>query len=191
MKPDGPVARRGDYTFAVVPMNEAVAFISAHHYAKGCSHTAVYRHGLYRSGLLVGVALWLPPTKRCAMTVHSKWRRVLSLSRLAIVPAEPQNAASMLIGRSLKVIRAEEKWKAVVTFADESEGHTGVIYRATGWRYVGKTKPTARWKDVNGRQVSRLSTKTRTVTQMRALGLRVVGRYAKHKFVMLLERGAR
>jgi hypothetical protein len=78
------------------------------------------------------------------MTVHSNWRRVLSLSRLALAPTEPQNAESILIGWSVRRIRREGKWVALVTFADESQGHTGTIYRATNWTYVGRTKPEAR-----------------------------------------------
>jgi hypothetical protein len=180
------VARRSDYEVRDCPLRDAVAFISANHYAKGCSNTAVYVHGLYREGLLVGVALWLPPTKACAQTVHENWRRVLALSRLAVAPSEPTNGASLLIGQSIRRIRRARKWVALVTFADESQGHDGTIYRATNWRYVGRTKPESRWEDATGRQVSRLATKSRTKTQMETRGYRMVGKFAKHKFTMQL-----
>jgi hypothetical protein len=187
MKPTCPVARRGDYSVRDVPMADAVAFIRSHHYAKGCSQTAVYRHGLFRDNILVGVALWLPPTKRCAMTVHEHWQRVLSLSRLAVAPTEPQNAASILIGASIRLIRREGEWKALVTFADDSQGHTGTIYRATNWIYRGKTSATPRWEDSNGRQVARLSTRSRSISEMKSLGYTMVGKFAKHKFVLALD----
>lgn len=186
MKPAGPVARRGDYKVHDVPLHEAALFISAHHYARGCSNTAVYLHGLYKSDLLVGCALWLPPTKVCAMTVHGDWRRVLALSRLVIAPSEPQNAASFLIGASVQRIRRAGKWVALVTFADQSQGHTGAIYKATNWTYVGQTKPEARWEDATGRQVARKATHSRTRTEMEKLGHRMTGRFSKHKFVMVL-----
>lgn len=187
MKPAKPVARRRDYVVDDCPLHEAARFISAHHYARGCANTAVYIHGLYRASDLVGAALWMPPTKVCAQTVHSDWRRVLALSRLAVAPGEPQNAASILIGESVRRIRRARKWKALVTFADESQGHTGTIYRATNWRYVGRTKPEPRWEDSAGRQVARKATKTRTRAQMEALGCRMVGKFSKHKFTLVLE----
>jgi hypothetical protein len=187
VKPAGPVARRVDYEVRDVSLADAARLISAHHYARGCSNTAVYLHGLFKGESLVGVALWLPPTKVCAQTVHSDWRRVLSLSRLVVLPDEPQNAASLLIGASVRRIRAEGRWAALVTFADQSQGHTGAIYKATNWTPKGETRPEPRWVDASGRQVSRLSTKSRTRAQMEALGYRCAGRFKKFKFTLTLE----
>lgn len=187
MKPDGPVARRGDYTVRDAPLHEAARFIAAYHYARGCANTAVYVHGLYRGEVLVGAALWMPPTRVCAESVHVEWRRVLSLSRLAIAPGEPQNAASILLGASMRRILQSRRWVALVTYADQSQGHTGTIYRATGWAYRGETKPEARWIDATGRQVSRKSAaRSRTAAEMVALGYRCAGRFRKHKFVKVL-----
>jgi hypothetical protein len=112
---------------------------------------------------------------------------VLALSRLAVAPTEPQNGASILIGESVRRIRRDGKWKALVTFADESQGHTGTIYRATNWRYIGRTKPYPRWEAPDGRQVAKKATRSRTEEEMRSLGYRMVGRFSKHKFIMILE----
>jgi hypothetical protein len=180
-------ARRADYEIREYTLAPCAAFIREHHYAGGCSNTAVMSAGMFRSGVMVGAALWLPPTRVCAETVdRGEWRRVLSLSRLAVAPGEPQNAASILIGWCVRSLRGAGKWSHLVTFADESQGHTGTIYRATGWTYVGRTKPLARWVDADGRQVSRLATKSRTAAEMIALGYRVQGKFAKHKFTMCL-----
>lgn len=180
------MARRGDYVMRDATFAEAAMLIRAEHYARGCSNTAVYAHGLFRGGDLVGAALWLPPTKPCAKTVHPDWRRVLSLSRLAVRPSEPQNAESILIGWSIRKIRREKRWKALVTFADTRLGHTGTIYRATNWVDCGLTKPQPCWVDSVGRQVATLSTKTRTKAKMQDLGFIMIGRFAKRKFTMVL-----
>ena len=83
----------------------------------------------------------------------------------------------------LRIIDGEGRWVAAVTFADGSQGHVGTIYKATNWEYVGETKPEPRWEDANGKQVSRLSTKSRTAADMTALGYRMVGKFPKHKFI--------
>lgn len=187
MKPDAPVARRHDYTIADVPHAEGAEFIRTHHYAKGCSKTAVFMHGLRRDGRLVGVAQWLPPTRVCAESVNKeKWRDVLSLSRLAVHPDEPQNAASLLIGASIRLIRRAGRWCDLVTFADFSQGHEGTIYKATNWTYVGKTKAYPRWVSSEGQQVAVLATKSRTKAEMEALGYSIAGHFPKHKFVYRL-----
>lgn len=187
MKPSCPVAVRRDYEIRPVPLSDGAAFIRTYHYAKGCANTAVLSMGAFRGGVLVATALWLPPTVTCARTVHEDWRRVLALSRLAVAPGEPQNVASMLIGACLRSLRREGRWAALVTFADESQQHTGKIYRATNWIYQGRTKPESRWVAPDGRQVSRLSTKSRTRAEMEALGYRLAGKFSKHRFAIALQ----
>lgn len=185
--------RKNDYYVDKVPVKLASAFIQQWHYARGASHTAVYIHGLYDllTDELVGVVWWLPPTKPAAMSVHPEdWRRVLSLSRMAIKPGVPKNACSFLQARSIKLIKSERRFFSLVTYADESQGHSGHVYLTSGWTYMGRTKTAnPRWIDPkSGRQVSVLSTKSRTVNQMSELGYVVEGHYRKHKFVRYLRK---
>ena len=181
--------RANDYDVRAISMRDARDFIIHHHYSKGCSNTAVYVHGLFRKNndILLGVAQWLPPTRVAAESVNrERWQRVLSLSRLALHPDVPTNGASFLMGRSIRMIKAEGKWISLVTYADDFMGHSGQIYKATNWEYVGFKKGSPRWEDKDGRQIARKSTVSRNNAQMRALGYRMVGVFGKHKFVMHL-----
>lgn len=173
------------------PWQAARAFIAEHHYSGGCSRTAVYVHGLFRRGgtELLGVAMWLPPTKVAAQSVNrGQWRKVLSLSRLVVHPTVPANAATFLMGRSVRLIRQDGRFVSLVTYADEFMKHTGAIYRASNWTFVGTSPGTPRWEDASGRQVSNRSTTTKTRPQMEAAGYRFIGRFRKHKFVMHLSK---
>lgn len=175
-----------DYEVRTIPLREGRAFIIEHHYSKGCSNTAVYVHGLFRKGedTLLGVAQWLPPTRVAAESVNREnWTRVLALSRLAVRPDVPKNGASFLMARSIRLIEKDQKWLSLVTYADDFMGHTGQIYRATNWEYVGHMKGSPRWEDVNGRQVARKATISRKNMEMLELGYRMVGTFGKHKFV--------
>lgn len=182
------VFRKHDYRVRPCPLAAAQEMVRREHYARGSSNTAVYSHGLYFGENLVGCALWLPPTRVAAESVNREnWQRVLSLSRLVVLPEVPTNGESFLIGRSIRLIRSEQKWLSLVTYADESQGHTGAIYKATNWEFIGRTGPYPRWVDASGRQVACKATKNRTKQQMLDLGHLQDGRYHKLKFVIHLK----
>jgi hypothetical protein len=181
--------RKEDWLVAPASLESAQELVRRHHYSKGGSNTACYVHGLYRrSGMaLMGVAWWLPPTRvACESVNKAQWQRVLNLTRLVIVPEVPKNAATFLLGRSISLIRRDGRFVSLVTYADESQGHAGGIYKASNWDYVGRTGPYPRWVDVNGRQVSPKATTNRTKAQMLELGHTQAGAFYKHKFVMHL-----
>jgi len=186
----GNSLRKADYYVADCPLQLAQAMVTEHHYAKGGSNTAVYVHGLYEreAEILVGVAWWLPPTRVAAESVNREnWQQVLSLTRLVILPDVPRNACSFLLGKSVKLIRKDGRFVSLVTYADESQGHDGSIYRASNWEYVGRTGPYPRWIDPEtGRQVAPKATKNRTKQDMLDLGYVLEGRYHKHKYVLHL-----
>ncbi len=174
----------------VRPVGIAVArrLVEKYHYAAGASNTATYLHGLFRSDEIfdeqcVGVAWWIPPTKSAALaTFPARWQGVLCLSRLAIVPDVPKNACSFLVSRSRKLIN-RSIWPCLVSYADEWQGHTGAIYRADNWQYVGKTKP-ERTYQIAGRMTARKAGgRKRTHAEMLALGATCIGSFAKHKFI--------
>lgn len=173
----------------VWPVAIAVArrIVESHHYAGGASNTATYLHGLYRKGSIecCGVAWWIPPTKSAALATYpERWQGVLCLSRLVILPGMPKNACSFLLARSRALIDSI-KWPCLVTYADEWQGHTGQIYRADNWKYMGKTKP-ERTYQIDGRMTSRKAGgRTRTHAEMLALGAHMIGAFSKHKFVMI------
>ena len=182
--------RKKDWEVRTIDLSVARDLVEKHHYAKGGSNTATYRHGLFRadSGECFGVAWWLPPTRVAAESVNRMgWRRVVALSRLVIHPDVPANACSFLLGKSIKLIRQEGRFDSLVTYADEAMGHTGQIYRATNWEYKGRTGPYPRWVDPKtGRQVAKKATKNRRKAEMESLGYVQDGPFYKHKFVMHL-----
>lgn len=176
--------RRSEWEVLTVDLAVAQDLVRRFHYSGGSANTATYRHGLFMKGhrLCLGVAWWIPPTKSAANATYPEdWKGVLALTRLAIAPEVPKNGASFLLGASMRMID-RDRWPCLVTYADEMQGHTGAIYKATNWEYCGMTAKEATWfKD--GRMVSRKAgPKTRTRDEMLALGCEMVGRFAKHKF---------
>ena len=184
--------RKEDWYVADASLSEAQRLVAAHHYTRGGSRVGVYVHGLYRkdTGDLAGVAWWLPPTRvACESVNREHWTKVLSLTRLVVVPGVPKNACSFLLARSVDAIRREGRFVSLVTYADQRQGHSGGIYKATNWEYVGMTRSRRAWLDpATGRQVAEKSTVNRTASQMEALGYVRTESFPKHKFVMHLTR---
>lgn len=190
-RPETPL-NKNDYIVEPITHKEATTLIEKYHYSKGVSNTSVARHGLFHVSdptTLLGVALWLPPTKSAALATYpDDWQAVLSLSRLVVVPEVPTNGASFLMSKSIKLIKQDKRWKCLVTYADTWRGHTGAIYKATNWKYVGETQPHEVWIDpAADRLVARKAgPKTRTKQQMLDLGYISLGRHVKHKFTINL-----
>ena len=183
--------RSEDWTVEACSHAQATAFIEQHHYARGMSNTAIYSHALFNClGSIMGVCVWLCPTQRACKTVDpDNWKRVLALSRLAIHPSVPKNACSFTMARSIELIRRDGRFRSLVSFADSAQGHTGHIYRASGWTYCGVTVATPLWVDpLTGAMRSISATRNYTVAEMRERGLIFKGRFVKHKFVRYLDK---
>ena len=186
---DKEYLKASDWYVGLAPLKTAQEMVRNYHYSKGGSNTAVYVHGLYRrsDNWLAGVAWWLPPTRVACESVNKEhWKKVLSCTRLVCHPDAPTNAASFLLGRSIKLIRLDGRFISLVTYADEGQGHIGSIYKATNWEYVGRTGPYPKWIDKEGRQVACKATKNRTKAEMLDLGHTRVGSFYKHKYVIHL-----
>lgn len=107
------------------------------------------------------------------------WKKVLLLSRLVVTPNAPRNSCSFLLAGSMRLID-RDRWPFLLTYADEWQGHTGAIYKAANWTYLGKTDPTPVYT-LNGKVISH-----RTVTRRKMKGvegLKFEGYFSKHKFV--------
>jgi len=183
--------RKTDWMVATLDLGQARELVERLHYAGGGSNTATFRHGLFRPDdwpfYPMGAAWWIPPTRTAAeATTDGDWRRVLALSRFVLDPDVPKNGASFLLSRSVRLIRQTRDWDVLVTYADEWQGHLGTMYLASGWEYVGKTKP-ERVYTLNGCMIARKAgPTTRTHGDMLALGAECKGAFAKHKFVKVL-----
>jgi len=83
------------------------------------------------------------------------------LSRLCVHPnvqKEEYNITSWFVSRCIKRFRKDTKVKAILSYAD-SNHHTGVIYRATNFRYFGLSSPKKDFYYADGTKHSRGSVK--------------------------------
>lgn len=105
------------------------------------------------------------------------------------MPEAPKNAATFLLMRSVKML--DPRWKCLITYADTWQGHTGHIYKAAGWEYLGLTKPERTYL-INGQMVARKAgPRTRTHAEMLELGAEMVGSFEKHRYRLIRDKGGK
>jgi hypothetical protein len=107
------------------------------HYLGKWPGVCVLRLGLICRDLLLGVCVYsLPPRE----TIKRYGCKVWELARLWIDDAVPRNAETFLIGRSVRYIaRHFPDVAMLISYADPSQGHSGLIYRAANWTPDGRT----------------------------------------------------
>jgi hypothetical protein len=185
---NAPVLRRSDWLVDVIDLAQADELVTRLHYAAGGSNTATFRHGLFRREdwplVVAGAAWWIPPTRGAAIATfpEGEWQRVLALSRFVLEPDVPKNGASFLLARSVRLIEQSKDWDCLVTYADEWQGHVRAIYKASGWEYVGLTRPERVYVRDGAMIARKAGPRTRTHAEMLTLGAECVGSFAKHKF---------
>lgn len=127
------------YHVAPIPKKDTHWLLLNVHYARRIPPMS-YAFGLFKNGELVGVVTYGMPASPalCKGVCGSEYRsNVLELNRLCLVNNE-KGEASRLVGASLRML---PKPLIVVSYADTSQQHVGVIYQATNFVYTGSTKP--------------------------------------------------
>jgi len=113
-----------------------------------------YSYGLYRNsvtdvlhiGGCLGVCIFTGlPVPEIAVGAFGLQRHeqegLYELSRLCVHPdiqKEEYNITSWFVSRCIKKFRKDTEVKAILSYADSSH-HSGIIYRATNFKYYGKT----------------------------------------------------
>lgn len=178
-------------------------YIRRHHYSKSCHNGPSPCYGLYvrderiaDGKSLIGVLCFATP---CSENVRSSVfgldykDHVTELHRLYIKDSycgkqTPIGTESWFISRCLKQLKKDKpKIWAVLTFADLTEGHTGVIYRATNAKFCGMTQKATFYLDKEGRlRHPRQNGVNITADEATMRGWRPVKRLAKSRYLYLL-----
>ena len=93
---------------------------------------------------LTGVVMYGTPSSsalRAGVAGKDEANNVVELTRLWIDDSAPKNGESFLIGNSVKSAGKD----IVVSFADTSKNHVGVVYQATNWLYTGLSAKRTDW----------------------------------------------
>jgi hypothetical protein len=154
-------------------------FLKKWHYSDYVNIQAKHTFCLFKEGKfgipeLIGVCVYTRPAGPSAGQSYYPQNpdKVLELRRLCLIDDTPKNAESYFVGKTLRWLKKNTDWEFVLSYADEEQGHTGVIYRASNFKYLGKTKP-GKTLEVDGKKFH-----IRTLSMMdRPYGVEINRRY--------------
>lgn len=149
-RPAGEVIDPSKLDVASIPDDStAKRFVETHHYSKSYP-AARYRFGLYRSGELVGVAVFSVPANDKVITnvLPGAASESVELGRLVLLDEVEGNGESWFVARCFEALR-RESLVGVVSFSDPVprtttggeivlRGHAGSTYQALNAVYTGR-----------------------------------------------------
>jgi hypothetical protein len=141
-----------DVSYRIIEAKEAELFISKYHYAGRIGRSGV-NLGFFIGDLLVAVCIFCFPTRReTAVKQGLCYKEVLELTRFAIHPSyQVKNFASWAIAKAIAHIRDNcPKVKRLVSFADTTYNHCGMIYKASNFTLDGEVAPDYWYADDRG-----------------------------------------
>jgi hypothetical protein len=134
-----------NYLIKSIDYQDCKEWLLKKHYLKRMTSIS-YAFGLFDNGFIIGVCTFgnaIPLTMKRSICGESFEHLVYELNRLCIDETAPKNSASFFVGQCLKQL---PKPMIVVSYADKSFGHTGYIYQATNFLYLGESHTQLDWK---------------------------------------------
>jgi hypothetical protein len=194
-----PNVKPRDMIIKEVPVSSVRGIIATNHYSKSMPDSTVICYvGLYGNTLAGVVALGVgtSPLQYKNILPNIKDGEYLELTRLWSPDICPKNTESRLVSLSLKSLPS--RYKLIVSYADPSQGHEGIIYQATNFYYCGMTvaNKSGRLIDSEGKERHQKSLNIYKIRRpefkhmsykeiAKEMGWMFIDNSAKHRYVML------
>lgn len=130
-----------DFTVSVISRKEVQQIIEKWHYSHSINGIiSDYCFGLFDKNKLIGGMIF------GRMAMRNQWKKyvddpkvIIELRRLACIDDTPKNTESYFIGKCLKWLRKNTQIKTIMSYADSNYNHTGIVYRASNFKFIGMT----------------------------------------------------
>lgn len=181
----------------VLPIPFAIAkdLIIRHHYLGSFPGGTMLTFGVFIGKKLLGAAvLGAGPYLAYGIVEGAKPDDCIVLTRFWLADQLPANSESRVIGIILRHLRKETNVKFVIAYSDPSAGHSGTIYQATNWTYVGLSSATPLCDLGDGilrhsRSVGQ-TCGTHSIREFAKIGIpmKQIPQMAKHRYVYFLDK---
>jgi hypothetical protein len=143
-----------NYIVELCPRSEIVDFVETHHYSKNMNGLHIsYCFKLMDGDTVIGAMVY---GSLGMLGVAEKYNpknpsKILELKRLVCIDDTPKNTESYFIGWTLRWLQRNTDLEMIISYADKTFGHEGVVYKATNFECMGETS-TGRVIMWNGRR---------------------------------------
>jgi len=124
-------------------IQEVEPFVAKWHYShsvNGISHTHCFKL-VNKKEEMIGVMVF------GKLAMASVWKKyveketdIIELRRLCCIDDTPKNTESYFIGKCIRWLKNNTDVKKIISYADSTFGHSGIIYKATNFKKIGETK---------------------------------------------------
>lgn len=130
-----------NYIVEQCPRSHIVDFVETHHYSKNMNGLQTsYCFKLMDGNTMIGAMVY---GKISMKGVETKYTDnpdgLLELKRLVCVDDTPKNTESYFIGWSLRWLQRNTDLDMIISYADTTYGHEGIVYKATNFKSMGQT----------------------------------------------------
>ncbi len=130
-------------SFRVEPCNrrEIKEFIEKWHYSKSINGLRIsHCFKLLNNNEIIGACIFGGIAMANVWKKYAKEEKdLIELRRLCCIDATPKNTESFFISKCLKWLKKNTDIKLVISYADQTYNHTGIIYQASNFKKVGFT----------------------------------------------------
>lgn len=156
--------KKPSFNLQLCSMSDIQELCAEFHGYKSASKWATYSFAVYENGRLVAGFAWQPPPMGAASSVCPEAPQgVLALSRMVAVDRKDRqlrHISKPLRHQMLKLID-RTRWPVLITYHDEGQGHTGHVYKCSGWKRTTSSKRDC-FSDSSGSRRSSFSNGGRT-----------------------------
>jgi len=120
-------------------LTEVKAFIESNHYSRSVNGVKIHQcFSVKHGGVLVGAVLYGAMSTTAWKRFGTLETEVVELRRLVLTDGAPKYSESRVVSLTIKWLKKHAKdLKIIVSYADPAHGHTGVVYKASNFNYVG------------------------------------------------------
>jgi len=130
-----------DFVVKICDRKEIKSFIEAWHYSKSINGLkSNYCFKLMNNKTIIGAMIYGQIGMANVWKKYAdKENELIELRRLCCIDDTPRNTESYFIGFTLRWLKKNTEIKKVISYADSNYNHTGIIYKASNFKYLGMT----------------------------------------------------
>ena len=135
-----------------IPSLVARRMVEREHYLHSLPAGTQLTFGVFLEAQLLGVLTFgVGPANVHRLVEGAEAADCLTLTRLWLSDKLPANSETRALGQALRELRRHTGLKFLVSYADPSQGHLGIIYQASNWVYTGVSQASPRYDLGDGR----------------------------------------